>query len=172
MKFKERVATTFLFMAILGIFGMSFIVGRGLETKVSAETDGYEELKVFTEVLSALQKNYVEPVDNKDLVYGAIKGMLNTLDAHSTFMPAEIYKEMQVDTKGEFGGLGLQIGIKENKLVVVAPIEGTPAEEAGYGIQARASRIVCSASSYFRPPRTEPPFWFESYPSRKGARCD
>ncbi|MFQ5949930.1 MAG: S41 family peptidase [Nitrospiria bacterium] len=131
MKFKERVATTFLFMAILGIFGMSFIVGRGLETKVSAETDGYEELKVFTEVLSALQKNYVEPVDNKDLVYGAIKGMLNTLDAHSTFMPAEIYKEMQVDTKGEFGGLGLQIGIKENKLVVVAPIEGTPAEEAG-----------------------------------------
>ncbi len=131
MKFKERVGTTLLFMAIIGIFGVSFMAGKGLETNVSAETDDYEELKVFTEVLSALQRNYVEPIDNKELIYGAIKGMLNTLDAHSTFMPPTIYKEMQVDTRGEFGGLGLQIGIKENRLVVVAPLEGTPAAVAG-----------------------------------------
>ncbi|MFQ5579511.1 MAG: S41 family peptidase [Nitrospiria bacterium] len=131
MKFKERVGTTLLFLAIIGIFGMSFMAGKGLETNVSAETDDYEELKIFTEVLSALEKSYVEPVDNKEIIYGAIKGMLNTLDAHSTFMPPTIYKEMQVDTRGEFGGLGLQIGIKENRLVVVAPIEGTPADAAG-----------------------------------------
>lgn len=131
MKFKERVGTTLLFLAIIGIFGMSFLVGKGLETNVSAETDDYEELKIFTEVLSALQRSYVEPIDNKELIYGAIKGMLNTLDAHSTFMPPTVYKEMQVDTRGEFGGLGLQIGIKENRLIVVAPIEGTPADAAG-----------------------------------------
>jgi len=131
MKFKERVVTTLLFMVIIGIFGMSFMAGKGLETNVSAETDDYEELKIFTEVLSALQKSYVEPIDNKEIIYGAIKGMLNTLDAHSSFMPPTMYKEMQVDTRGEFGGLGLQIGIKENRLVVVAPIEGTPADEAG-----------------------------------------
>lgn len=144
MKFKERVATTLLFMAIIGIFGMSFMAGKGLETKVSAETDDYEELKIFTEVLSSLQKSYVEPIDNKELIYGAIKGMLNTLDAHSTFMPPSIYKEMQVDTRGEFGGLGLQIGIKENRLVVVAPIEGTPADGAGI----KAGDIILKVDDY------------------------
>ena len=64
-------------------------------------------------------------------MYGAIKGMLNTLYPHTSFMPPEVYKEMQVDTKGEFGGLGIQIGIKDNMLTVIAPIEGTPADKAG-----------------------------------------
>src|SRR5581483_11821639 len=130
MKLKKRAQITFL-LVILAFFGMSIFIVRGLETKVSAETDAYEDLRVFTEVLSTLQKNYVEPVKSKELVYGAIKGMLNTLDAHSAFMSPEVYKEMQVDTKGEFGGLGLQIGTKDNKLVVIAPIEGTPADQAG-----------------------------------------
>ncbi len=144
MNFKERVGTTLLFMAIIGVFGMSFLAGKGLETRVSAETDDYEELKIFTEVLSSLQKSYVEPIDNKELIYGAIKGMLNTLDAHSSFMPPSIYKEMQVDTRGEFGGLGLQIGIKENRLVVVAPIEGTPADTAGI----KAGDIILKVGDY------------------------
>ena len=130
MRLKKRAQITFL-LVILAFFGMSIFIVRGLETKVSAETEAYEDLRVFTEVLSTLQKNYVEPVKSKELVYGAIKGMLNTLDAHSAFMPPEVYKEMQVDTKGEFGGLGLQIGTKDNKLVVIAPIEGTPADQAG-----------------------------------------
>src|SRR3569832_2227721 len=130
MRLKKRAQITFV-LFILAFFGMSIFIVRGLETKVSAETEAYEDLRVFTEVLSTLQKNYVEPVKSKELVYGAIKGMLNTLDAHSAFMPPEVYKEMQVDTKGEFGGLGLQIGTKDNKLVVIAPIEGTPADQAG-----------------------------------------
>lgn len=131
MRINKRARTTLLFIAILAFFGVSLFIGRGLENKVSAETDSYEDLKVFTEVLSTLQKHYVDPVKSKELVQGAIKGMLNTLDAHSAFMPPEVYKEMQVDTKGEFGGLGLQIGTKDNKLVVIAPIEGTPADQAG-----------------------------------------
>lgn len=131
MTFNKRARITFLVMIILTVFGMSIFVERDLEGKVSAESDSYEDLKLFSEVLSTLQKNYVEPVKSKELIYGAVKGMLNTLDAHSAFMPPEVYREMQVDTKGEFGGLGLQIGTKENKLVVIAPIEGTPAELAG-----------------------------------------
>ena len=131
MRIKKRMRMSFLLMVMLGIFGTVIFVGGGLETKVSAETDGYKDLKVFSEVLAALKKSYVEPVDTKELVYGAIKGMLNTLDAHSAFMSPEVYKEMQVDTKGEFGGLGLQIGVKDKKLVVVAPIADTPAAKVG-----------------------------------------
>ncbi|MFZ3089291.1 MAG: S41 family peptidase [Nitrospirota bacterium] len=119
--------TLLIIIALMGTF-----IGRGLESgKVFALAETYEELKVFTEVLSLVQKNYVEETKSKDLVYGAIKGMLNTLDPHTSFMPPEVYKEMQVDTKGEFGGLGIQIGIKDNMLTVIAPIEGTPADKAG-----------------------------------------
>jgi carboxyl-terminal processing protease len=120
-------------VAILAVIlaGSLLLLMLSRDRTVRAETDAYEELKVFTEVLSTLQKHYVEPVDMKALSRGAIKGMLNTLDAHSSFMPPEIYKEMQVDTKGEFGGLGIQIGIKGGRLVVIAPIEGTPADKAG-----------------------------------------
>ncbi len=113
------------------LFGSLLLLVLSRDRSVRAEVDAYEELKVFTEVLSTLQKSYVEPVDVKELSRGAIKGMLNTLDAHSSFMPPEVYKEMQVDTKGEFGGLGIQIGVKEGRLVVIAPIEGTPADKAG-----------------------------------------
>src|SRR2546426_11475966 len=72
-----------------------------------------------------------EEVKTKDRVYGAIRGMLATLDPHSAFMPPDVYKEVQVETKGEFGGVGIQIGIKDNRLTVIAPIDGTPAERAG-----------------------------------------
>ncbi|MFQ5543499.1 MAG: S41 family peptidase [Nitrospiria bacterium] len=130
MKFVKKMGLTPLLLAI-GLFGVTLFISKGLETKVSAKTDDYKELKVFTEVLSSLNRTYVEPVDTKELIYGAIKGMLNTLDAHSSFMPPEIYKEMQVETRGQFGGLGLQVGVKDKKLVVVAPIADTPAEKAG-----------------------------------------
>ena len=114
-----------LTVALAGI-----IVGRWSVGLVNAEVEGYETVKVFTETLSIIKKNYVEDVKTKDLVYGAIKGMLNSLDPHSGFMTPEAYKEMQVDTKGEFGGLGIQIGMKDNFLTVIAPIEDTPAYKA------------------------------------------
>ncbi|HEU4684316.1 MAG TPA: S41 family peptidase, partial [Nitrospira sp.] len=94
-------------------------------------TETYEELKTFSEVLTQVQKNYVDETKVKDLVQGAIRGMLSTLDPHSAYMTPEMYKEMQVETKGEFGGVGIQIGVKENRLAVIAPIEGTPAYRAG-----------------------------------------
>jgi len=125
LKTKAWWVTVFLGTLVLGVF-----LGKGWDRTVLA-TETYEELKTFTEVLAHVQKHYVEEVKSKDLVYGAIRGMLATLDPHSAFMPPDVYKEVQVETKGEFGGVGIQIGIKENRLTVIAPIDGTPAERAG-----------------------------------------
>ncbi|MBI4823023.1 MAG: S41 family peptidase [Nitrospirae bacterium] len=99
--------------------------------EVSAEAETYEGLKAFTEVISVIKRNYVEPVDTKDLIYNAIKGMLSSLDPHSAFLTPDEYKDMQVETKGEFGGLGIQVGIKNGVLTVISPIEDTPAWNAG-----------------------------------------
>lgn len=131
MGIKKKMRMSVLLMTTFAILAFLIFSGVSLQNKVSAETDGYQDLKVFSEVLSALKKSYVEKVDTKKLIYGAVRGMLNTLDAHTSFMPPEVYKEMQVDTRGEFGGLGLQIAIKDKKLVVIAPIADTPAAKIG-----------------------------------------
>lgn len=98
---------------------------------VSAGADRYEKLRLFTEVLSVVERSYVEKTETKDLIYSAIKGMMRSLDPHSAFLTPNDYKEMQVDTKGEFGGLGIQISIRDNVLTIIAPIEDTPAWRAG-----------------------------------------
>lgn len=106
------------------------LLGKGWE-RTGHATETYEELKTFSEVLTQVQKSYVDETKVKDLVQGAIRGMLSTLDPHSAYMTPDMFKEMQVETKGEFGGVGIQIGVKENRLAVIAPIEGTPAYRAG-----------------------------------------
>lgn len=98
----------------------------------SARADSpYEKMRIFTDVLSIIKESYVEDVDLNELIYGAIDGMLATLDPHSSFMDPETYKEMQTDTKGEFGGLGIEISIREDVLTIISPIEDTPADRAG-----------------------------------------
>ncbi|NWF75763.1 MAG: S41 family peptidase [Nitrospirae bacterium] len=124
-KRKLLIVILIFTFATAGVFA-----GRWTIRTVIAE-DAYEDLKIFTESLSIVRKNYVEEVKPKDLVYGAIKGMLASLDPHSAFMTPEQYKEMQIDTKGEFGGVGIQIGIKDGMLTVIAPIEDTPAYKVG-----------------------------------------
>jgi carboxyl-terminal processing protease len=99
---------------------------------VKARSDEvYEKLKIFSEVLSIIQKNYVEETTSENLIYGSINGMLRTLDPHSSFMPPDVYKELQVETKGSFGGIGIEITIKEGVLTIISPIEDTPAFRAG-----------------------------------------
>jgi carboxyl-terminal processing protease len=95
------------------------------------EATTYKQLELFARVLSYVQNNYVEKVDDKQLIYGAIKGMLDTLDPHTVFMPPDVFKEMKIDTSGEFGGLGLDIAKKGDVLVVVTPVDDTPAARAG-----------------------------------------
>jgi carboxyl-terminal processing protease len=125
----KRVAL--ILMLVLVIVSMGISIGRLSITSVSAAGEGYAELRTFTEVLSMVKKHYVEEVKTKDLIYGAIKGMLSSLDPHSSFMPPDAYKDMQAETKGEFGGLGIQVGLKEKVITVIAPIEDTPAFRAG-----------------------------------------
>jgi carboxyl-terminal processing protease len=91
----------------------------------------YKQLELFARVLSYVENNYVEQVDEQELIYGAIKGMLDTLDPHTAFMPPDQFKEMKIDTQGEFGGLGIEIARKNENIVVVAPIDDTPASRAG-----------------------------------------
>lgn len=117
---------------IILVFILGVTVGLGRFHKVSALSNStYEDLKVFTDVLSLLQKEYVEETKSKDLIYGAIKGMLETMDPHSAFLPPSMYKEMQEETKGRFEGLGIEITLREGVLTVVSPIEDTPAFKAG-----------------------------------------
>jgi carboxyl-terminal processing protease len=117
---------------IFGVFLVGVLIGSGQYQKVSALSNTtFEDLKLFSDVIHIIQKDYVEETKSKDLIYGAIKGMLETLDPHSAFMPPSVFKEMQEETKGRFEGLGIEITIKEGVLTVVSPIEDTPAFKAG-----------------------------------------
>ncbi len=91
----------------------------------------YRELKLFRQVMEIVRKNYVKEVTDKELIQGAVSGMLQSLDPHSSFLTEEMFKELQVETKGEFGGLGIEITIDGGILTVVSPIEDTPAFKAG-----------------------------------------
>ena len=130
--FKGVLSTLLFTLTLLLLVGVAFL-GR-IEVPsagAAASVSDYQELQLFTDVLTIVKRSYVEEVSIKDLVYGAIDGMLASLDPHSGFMPPEIYKEMKVDTKGEFGGLGIEISQRDGVLMVVSPIEDTPASRAG-----------------------------------------
>ena len=97
----------------------------------ASETSAYSELRAFTEVLRLVEENYVNKEDARKLTRGAIHGMLRTLDPHTTYLNPEHFKEMQVETTGRFGGLGVEISIRDGVLTVVTPIEDTPAYKVG-----------------------------------------
>ncbi len=124
-KFKRALLVACLLALMMG--GTSSLLIGG----VGEEGATYDKLKVFGEALQYILSSYVEPVKSKDLIYGAIKGMVGELDPHSAFLTPDMFREMQVETKGEFGGLGIEITIRNGKLTVVSPIEGTPAYKAG-----------------------------------------
>lgn len=91
----------------------------------------YSDLQNFSKILNLVQQYYVEPVDTKKLVNGAIKGMLRELDPHTNYMPPDIFKDFESETAGEFGGLGIEISIQNGVLTIISPIEDTPAWKAG-----------------------------------------
>ncbi|MGH0032614.1 MAG: S41 family peptidase [Myxococcota bacterium] len=113
------------------------VIAAGVMTAVSGSVSSfaatrYEDLSLFTNVINIVRRNYVEPVDERTLVRGAVRGMLEELDPHSSFLDIDAYSEMQVDTRGEFHGLGIEITKrKDGYIEVVSPIEGTPADRAG-----------------------------------------
>lgn len=117
----KRIILAFLTVTLMGLPRFS----QALPEKI------YESLDLFTKAMVIVEKDYVEQVNGEDLVYGAIKGMMGTLDPYSVFLTPDIYKELKVDTVGRFGGVGLEITLQNGILTVVSPIEDTPAEKAG-----------------------------------------
>ncbi|MFH2144497.1 MAG: S41 family peptidase [Candidatus Omnitrophota bacterium] len=97
----------------------------------SVKDELYEQIEIFSDALTAVQHDYVEEIQTKDVIYGALKGMLAALDPYSQFMDPDIFKELQVETEGEFGGLGIEITLRDNLLTIIAPLDGTPADLAG-----------------------------------------
>lgn len=129
---KRRV----IYSVVLAALSINLLVGARvyLNSAQAAEKDSaYPSLELFTYVMERVKKDYVDgqKVKYQDLVYGALKGMLNTLDPHSEFMDPEKYKELQNDTQGAFGGLGIVVSMKDNFLTVVSPMEDTPGFKAG-----------------------------------------
>ncbi len=112
----------------LAVTAILLVIAAGAAAR---STTPYHRLKIFARVLSQLERYYVEPVDKKELIYGAIDGMVRTLDPHSSFMRPEDFKMLEEDTRGEFGGVGLEVGIQEDLLTVITPIAGSPAARAG-----------------------------------------
>ena len=124
---REKQVVLVLLAAVL----VSMFAGAVMAKRLPSQGGVYENLKVFTEALSYVESNYVEEVEPEKVIQGAIRGMLRTLDPHSSYMPADVYREMQVETEGRFGGLGIEITMRDDVLTVVSPIEGTPAFRAG-----------------------------------------
>jgi C-terminal processing protease CtpA/Prc len=132
-------------IALVGLFFWGLSTAPSLTTATAASkprgTDSLfskpsatltdDQLKVFAHTLDIVEEQYAEPKTSKDLVYGAIQGAADSLDPHSSFMTPDEFKELQVETEGKFSGIGIEITLKDRKLIVVSPIEGTPAYRAG-----------------------------------------
>jgi carboxyl-terminal processing protease len=130
MRIVHKHGKPFLLL-VSGIALGFFLSAHWVPNVAAVGRQDYESLEAFSNILSIVRKNYVEDVETKNLVNGAINGMLNSLDPHSAYLTPELYKELQSDTQGRFGGLGIEITVKGGILTVVSPIEDTPAAKAG-----------------------------------------
>jgi carboxyl-terminal processing protease len=128
-----RTKTNIFFQQALAITFVIFLMfaGTGSKAVCAGTEEVYKNIEVLTEVLRKIESNYVEGTEPKKLIYGAIKGMVGTLDPHSSFISPDEYKELMIETKGSFTGVGIEITIRNNVLTVISPIEGTPAFRAG-----------------------------------------
>ena len=130
MSKKYKLSLSFFLVVV---FVLGFLMGaQGKKVYSGGDSkEIYEYLKTFSDVIDLVKKNYVDDVKDKELVYSAIKGILESLDPHSSFMTPDMYKDMQTETKGEFGGIGIEITVKDGFPLVITPIEDTPAYKAG-----------------------------------------
>jgi carboxyl-terminal processing protease len=133
-------------MPIIIALLVGVIIGGWFVERVSARKDIYSYLDLFTDALDKVERGYVEDVESKELMYGAIRGMLSSLDPYSMFLDEEEFRDFQVTTEGEFGGLGIQITVRDGVLTVVSPVEGTPAYDLGIQSGDRIVRIEGESS--------------------------
>ncbi|AHK80496.1 peptidase S41 [Ectothiorhodospira haloalkaliphila] len=130
MKTQTRVGAGLLMGLILGVM-LSVSFGVVADRKEAAQAVPLEDLRAFTDVYMRIKRNYVDEVEDSDLLQNAIRGMLSGLDPHSTFLSSDEFSELQIGTQGEFGGLGLEVGMEDGFVKVISPIDGTPASRAG-----------------------------------------
>ena len=128
---KGTFKVKYLGLIVLVIVFFFLMDNRQKDTNAADVEKTFSKIKVFSEALTEIQKKYVEEKDSKELIYGAIRGMMNTLDPHSSFLSPEEFKELEIETSGIFSGIGIEITLKEGILTVVSPIEGSPADKAG-----------------------------------------
>ena len=130
MKISKKYYGKKIFFITLSITISSLLLVN-YSLSIAKPADTYKNLEAFSSVLNMVQENYVEEVDSQKAIEGAIKGMLTSLDPHSSYMNPDDFKELQVETKGSFTGIGIEITTKDGILTVVSPIEGTPASKQG-----------------------------------------
>ncbi|MDP3791797.1 MAG: S41 family peptidase [Candidatus Omnitrophota bacterium] len=109
--------------------------------KAQSKDDLYSQIELFSDAISAIRSDYVTEVDSKKMIYGSLKGMLSSLDDFSAFLDPDEYKEISVETKGEFGGIGVEIVLRDGIITIITPIAGTPADSAGLKPQDKIVRI-------------------------------
>jgi carboxyl-terminal processing protease len=127
-KFNRPVRLWVIMVAALVVWMLS----TGFQRANSAGKDDlYDQLKVFSDVIELIQKDYVDEVEAKDLIQKAIQGMLQGLDPHSSLLPPDAFEDLQIDTKGKFTGIGIHITMQNGFVTVISPIEDTPAHKAG-----------------------------------------
>lgn len=124
--FMKRICLLLCFLLVLSAGSLSAETDNQQQ-----ETDTYQNLETFANILNLLQQHYVEEIKSRDVIIGAINGMLISLDPHSSYMSPEDFKELQEETKGSFSGIGIEITVRDGVLTVVSPIEGTPAYRQG-----------------------------------------
>lgn len=129
----RSIYRTFPILAVGFVLGAFLTMGHGVLADRHSEPAALplEDLRTFTEIFAKIKNDYVEPVEDKTLLENAIRGMLSGLDPHSAYLVPEDYKELQAGTSGEFGGLGIEVGMEDGFVKVIAPIDDTPAKRAG-----------------------------------------
>lgn len=131
---KKRIVILLIIASFaIGIaaHNISFAEKQGEAQQKQKTDDLYKQLELFSDAVSVIRTDYVEDKKSKDLIYGALKGMLSSLDPYSQFMDPDTYNEMKVETEGEFGGIGIEITLKDDLLTIISPIDDTPAYKAG-----------------------------------------
>src|SRR5512138_3586165 len=131
MGFRPRLVRLAIIAALAAAFFAGLVADHAASAARRASAQPYRPLDVFSDVLANVENSYVEEVDEKELVYGAIEGMMSRLDPHSVFMRPDVYRQMRDETAGEFDGLGLEVTITDGELTVISPVAESPGERAG-----------------------------------------
>ena len=136
---NPRHTKLWLLMVIAVVF---WTIGTGFSRDLSAKSeDTYEELKVFSDVIELIEREYVDEVNTKELIQKAIEGMVQSLDPHSALLPQDAFEDLQIDTKGKFTGIGIHITMQDGFVTVITPIEDTPAYKAGIKAQDKIIKV-------------------------------